>query len=75
MMARLTTFLKEQDLPRILQMTLEFDNGKTVEVQATKIEKLDLLQWIGPQESTLIADIRATFPADELDVDVGDSDG
>ncbi|KKL61812.1 hypothetical protein LCGC14_2191510 [marine sediment metagenome] len=24
-MARLTTFLKEQELPRILRMTLEFD--------------------------------------------------
>ena len=74
-MARLTTFLKEQDLPRILQMTLEFDNGKVIEVQATKIERLDLLQWIGPEYSTLIADIRATFPADQLGVDVGDPDG
>ncbi len=71
-MARLTAFLEEQNLPQILQMSLEFDNGKVVEIPATRIERDDLLEWIGPKESTLIVDIQATFlKADLLGVPDG----
>jgi len=73
-MAKLTTFI-DGELPSIRSMTIEFDNGKLIEIQATQIERLDLLQWVGPQEPQVVADIRAVFPAAELGLELEPFDG
>lgn len=73
-MPRMTTFI-DQELPSIKQMTIEFDNGKLIEIQATQVERLDLLQWIGPEDAQLMGDVRFTCPAIDLGPELEPFDG
>ena len=68
-MAKLATFIN-QELPRILRMEIEFSNGKLLVIEEFQIERLDLLQWVGPEEPKIIGDMRFIFPAEELGLEL-----
>lgn len=68
-MAKLTTFI-DQDTPRIDRVTLEFDNGRIIRIPARRIERQTLLQWLGPDEDVLIAEIRLIFKAEQIGLEL-----
>lgn len=76
-MAKIALKVEHREMPRIREVILKFENGKVAHFPDgdTKIEKVGFMQWLGPDEPTLVMDIRLIFTAESVGVGLEAIDG
>ena len=76
-MAKIALHIDHRKMPVLTGVTLKFSNGKTVRFpnEEAKIDKVDLMQWLGPEKPTLVIDLRLTFSASDVGVELEAIDG
>ena len=67
-MAKLTTFIDPEQMPKILGMTIELDNGLTLNVLAGDVENFRIQEWLRPAPTVLLAEVLFQMPFITLDM-------